>query len=127
MSGHSRFKRLTIEMYRTVAAGQWDKSISRSCALEQLLTHAYFIADMRVRCSEVKRMLSGHLPDSTDAQRVYDANRMIIKEGGYSQSIENDRGKARFAISWLRSNGFQKFTDDLQTELKKTSSGKSAD
>jgi len=115
------FKRLTIEMYRTAADGQWNECISRSYALERLLTPAYFIADMRTKCSEAKRMLSGRLPNNADAQLVYDANRIMIKEAGYSQSVENDRGKVLSAISWLKNNGFQEFANDLQTQLNEAS------
>jgi hypothetical protein len=121
------FKRLIIEMYRTAVDGQWHECISHSYALERLLTSAYFIADMRTRCSEVKRMLDGRSPNSADAQLVYDASRIMIKEAGYSQSMENNRDQALTAISWLRSNGFQKYADELQTLLRKRSNGKSVD
>ncbi len=102
------------------ASGRWQECISLVNSAEAITGPSYYLAIMRLNCSEQRRLAAKRAPTFQDAHLAYEARRIGINEATNSRSSEHlnaVRGDVLLAISWLERAGFASFASDLTAQL----------
>lgn len=105
------------EIFIAEGQGKWDECISKSYDAEQEWGKSSNLSGIRLDCAEKKRLEDNRMPNVYSAELVYEYRRRMIAEAVNSQDdLESIRSDVLKARSWLESNNFNAFADDLSKQ-----------
>jgi len=105
------------EIFIAEGQGKWDECISKSYEAEQEWGKSSNLSGIRLDCAEKKRLEDNRMPNLYSAELFYEYRRRMIAEAVYSQEdLELIRSDVLRARSWLESNNFHAFADDLSKQ-----------
>jgi len=114
------FNQNAIDIAAAASRGEWDECMLLSDKYEKVWGPAEYFMNVRVSCNEAKRSQEKRsMPDLNDAQLIYELNRRMMVEATYApERRESIRSEVLKAISWLESNRFYSFVNDLKAQWK---------